>query len=552
MDELTASRSPAWRAVARPLSLRSTTTERRVLPLLLAAACGAALALAFAPWSLRWAAAIGMVGVAVLFSTAPSPRIAGGIGLCSGGGLMAVGTTWIVHAIEGGASAAPWAVAPILAAFVLISALPYGLTCWLGARLVPLEEGSTRARIVRAALVLPAAWTLAEWLRGRGPLALPWMLTGTAHVPDGALASWMPVLGMFGTGWLAWTLAGGFACAGLLAYRRRWLAAMVAATLPLTVLGVSIPMANIAWTTPEPFALHVRLWQTNHPQGEKWNRAVAAATARELVDWVENAPRHSVLLTPELVMIDPWQMLPADWTGHLKAALAARDNTLLLGIPGADVATHRLFNTLTVIGPHAREAEPQIYLKERLAIFGETLPAKALLGWLYTRAFAWPLQDLSAPEPGENTPLLYADGHVLAGAICFETAFTRSSAQRDARAAFIANPSNDAWFNSTRYQTHALQITQAAALETGKPILRANNVGYTAVIRPDGSLQAVLPSGVAGELAADVIGHIGTTPFARVGEPLIIGICCAGLLLAWRLGPRRHGPTRLKNTGVLA
>lgn len=552
MDELTASRLPAWRAARRPLFPWWSALARVALPWLLAAACGAALALAFAPWSQRWAAAIGMVGIALLFSSARSPRRAGGIGLCAGAGLMAVGTTWIVHAIEGGASAAPWLVAPILVAFVSISALPYGLMCWLGARLVPLREGVVRARVVRAALVLPAAWTLAEWLRGRGPFALPWMLTGTAHVPDGVLAGWMPVLGMFGTGWLAWMLAGGLACAGLLAYRRRWLSALAVGALPLTVLGVSMPMANIVWTTPEPFPLHVRLWQTNHPQGEKWNRAIADATARDLVNWVEHAPPHSVLLTPELVMIDPWQMLPPDWTDRLKTALAARDTTLLLGIPGADVATRRLFNTLTAVGPHARESEPQIYLKERLAVFGETLPAKALLGWLYTRAFAWPLQDLSAPEPGENTPLLYADGHVLAGAICFETAFTRSGAQRDARAAFIANPSNDAWFSSTRYQMHALQITQAAALETGKPVLRANNVGYTAVIRANGTLQATLPSGVAGELAADVIGHTGTTPFAHVGERLIIGICFASLLLAWRLGFRQHGPSRLKNTGVPA
>lgn len=551
MDELTSSRLLPLRVALRWLFVLRLETIRLALPLLLAVCCGAALALAFAPWSMRWAAAIGMVCVSILFSTARSPRRAGGIGLCAGIGLMAVGTTWIIHAIEDGASAAPWAVAPILAAFVLVSALPYGFMCWLGARLVPLEEGAIRARIVRAVLVLPAVWTLAEWLRGSGPIALPWMLTGTAHVPDGALARWMPVLGMFGTGWLAWTLAGSIACAGLLAYRRRWICAALAVAMPPAVFGLSMPMTHVVWTTPESFPLHVRLLQTNHPQGEKWSRTIAEATARELINWVEHSPPHSVLLTPELVMIDPWQMLPADWTDHLNDALAARDNTLLLGIPGADSATHRLFNTLTAVGPHAREAAPQIYLKERLAIFGEMLPAKTLLGWLYTRAFAWPLQDLSAPERGENTPLLYADGHVLAGAICFETAFTRSGAQRDARAAFIANPSNDAWFSSTRYQAHALQITQAAALETGKPILRANNVGYTAVIRPDGSLQAVLPSGVAGELEADVVGHTGTTPFACLGETFIIGVCCTFLLLAWRLGSRRHKSAQTKITGVL-
>ncbi|CAJ0890825.1 Apolipoprotein N-acyltransferase [Ralstonia mannitolilytica] len=529
--------------VASRSSLQAEQLALRALAYLLAAVCGGALACAFAPWSVRWAGVGGMVGLGLLFSAAVSPRQAGRILFAAGIGLLVVGTTWVIRAIEGGAASAPWMVPVIFAAFVIIGALPYAVMGWVGARLVPLHGGELRPRVLRAALILPAAWTLGEGLRSSGPLAVPWMLTAVAQVPDGLVAGWLPVLGVYGTGWLVWTMAGGCTCAWILVRRGRMRSAVLAAVLPLAMLGASVPMARIGWTRPEPFPLSVRLWQTNHPQGEKWSRDVADATAEALLDRVRRMPANGILVTPELLMIDPWQMLPATWTESLQARLAERDGTLLLGIPAADTATRRLFNTITVVGPHVREsAGPQMYAKGRLALFGERLPAKALLGSLYTRAFHWPLQDLSVPEPSENTALLYAAGHVLAAAICFETGFTRDGAQRDPRAAFIVNPSNDAWFESPRYNAHALQVSQAAAMETGKPVLRANNVGYTAIIRPSGSLQALLPSGVDGELTADVVGHTGATPFARIGEPLIIGICCGGFFLAWHLRRRRMDP----------
>jgi apolipoprotein N-acyltransferase len=537
MDHLTAARPSAWRTGF----LSQSTRFSPLFSCVLAAACGAALALGFAPWAYRPMMVVGMLGVCTLFASAPTARRAAGIGLCAGAGLMAVGTTWIVNAVEGGASNARWLVGPILGGFIALSVLPYGLACYLGARWVRVEGAALRARCLRAALVLPAVWTLAECVRGSGPLALPWMLLGTAQVPEGALAGWMPLLGTFGTGWVAWTLVGGVVCALWLARGRRARGAVAAVLLSFLGLAASMSLRGLVWTAPEAVPLHVRLWQTNHPQGEKWHRGIAEATAAQLTHWVSNAPPHSVLLTPELVVIDPWQGLPPAWTNALKRALASRDSTLLLGIPSVDMPTRRWFNTLVTIGPYADQAEPQIYGKERLVLFGEALPAKRWLGWLYTRAFAWPLQDLSAPDAQTNSRLLYADGHVLAAAICFETAFTRDGAQRDAQAAFIANPSNDAWFDSARYQAQALQIAQAAAMETGKPILRANNVGYTAMIRPDGTLQASLPSGIDAELAADVIGYSGRTPFAILGEPMVVLLCGVALWLARRLA---HCPQR--------
>lgn len=508
------------------------------LDLPFAAVCGAAIALGFAPWSYCALAAIGMLCTGLLFSGANTPVRAGLRGFATALGLMATGTAWILSGIASGAAQVPWLIPFILTGYLGLSALPYGLACFLGAILVPLDKAGIRAACVRTLLVLPAIWTLAEWLRTIGPFALPWMLTGTAQASEGWLAGWLSVLGTLGTGWLAWTVAGACICLLAMLRAQRWRAAMLLSLAIVAATGASHALTGELWTAPEPVPLQVRLWQTNHPQHEKWDHAIADATANALLDWVEHAPPHSVLLTPELVMVYPWHTLPAAWVARLKRSLAERDNTLLLGIVGSSEHTRRLFNTLIAIGPHTEHADLQVYGKERLVAFGEALPGKQWLGWFYKHAFAWPLGDLSTPLAEENSRLLYADGHALAAAICFESGFTRDGAQRDPQAAFLANPSNDAWFDSQAYQAQALQIAQAAAMETGKPVLRANNVGYTALIRADGTLQDVLPLGTSGELAGTVFGRRGHTPFAAIGEPLIIGLCCVVLCLARALARR--------------
>jgi apolipoprotein N-acyltransferase len=60
------------------------------------------------------------------------------------------------------------------------------------------------------------------------------------------------------------------------------------------------------------------------------------------------------------------------------------------------------------------------------------------------------------------------------------------------------------------------------ALEAGRPMLRATNTGATAVIRPDGGIQSVLPAMTRGILHAEVRAHHGLTPYARWGDAPVV------------------------------
>jgi len=73
------------------------------------------------------------------------------------------------------------------------------------------------------------------------------------------------------------------------------------------------------------------------------------------------------------------------------------------------------------------------------------------------------------------------------------------------------------------------------ALETGRPMLRSTNTGMTALVQPDGRVEAVLPAFEQGVLEVEVVGYAGTTPYARWGNVPVVGAFLFILMLAiWR------------------
>ncbi|HRE19146.1 MAG TPA: nitrilase-related carbon-nitrogen hydrolase, partial [Rhodocyclaceae bacterium] len=153
--------------------------------------------------------------------------------------------------------------------------------------------------------------------------------------------------------------------------------------------------------------------------------------------------------------------------------------------------------------------------------------------------FRWFLQVASIPMsefsrgPASRQPLAIA-GQQVAANICYEDVFGEEIIRSLPQATLLVNLSNTAWFGDSLAQPQHLQISQMRALETGRPMLRATNTGMTAVIAPDGRVQAVLPAFTTAVLQAEVQGYQGMTPYARWGNLLcllLLGALLSGMFI---------------------
>ena len=109
-------------------------------------------------------------------------------------------------------------------------------------------------------------------------------------------------------------------------------------------------------------------------------------------------------------------------------------------------------------------------------------------------------------DRGEGPALFESAGGVpFAVSICYEDVFSDIS-REDARngARLLINLTNDLWAESDAAQKQHAAIAVFRSIETGVPTVRATNSGTTAVILPDGRIQAELPPFLKTTLTADV------------------------------------------------
>ncbi len=495
----------------------------------LALVAGALTVLGFAPFG---AALLPVVTLAVLFALwrdAPTPRRAAVTGFAFGLGLFGAGVPWIgIALVSFGGMPLPVAVVG-MAGFCAYLALWPALAGWATALGAPVGSAARFA-------VAAGAWTLAEWLRGFVLTGFPWLAVGHAQLPGSPLAGFAPVGGVFVVSCAVAAAAALIAVAidalAQSSTRRVALAGAVAASL----FAAGGALDGVEWTSAPRAPVAVTLVQGNVPQEQKFDpelRHRSFAIYEELVA----ASRGRLVVLPESAFPVFAHEVPDATIEAIARTMRDRGGDALIGLfvalrPPEGETQPRIHNSVATLGT----TEARIYRKRHLVPFGESIPAKPLVGWFIDRVLDIPLSD-QTPGPADQPPVALA-GETLAVNICYEDAFGAELAGPARAASILVNVTNDAWYGRSIAARQHNQIAAMRAKETGRPMLRATNTGITSVIDADGSVRAELPWFTRALLETRVAGREGETPFLKVGNALAV-LCGVALVAAGVAAGRR-------------
>lgn len=169
------------------------------------------------------------------------------------------------------------------------------------------------------------------------------------------------------------------------------------------------------------------------------------------------------------------------------------------------------------------------YEKHHRVPFGEYLPMRDLVE---------PLSDLTQLVPrdatvGRGPAVLQPRGTPPVGIIIsYETFFAeRVAAAVRAGGQVVLAPTSASSFTGEAVPAIEVAASRLRAREFGRTVLQAAPTGYSAVIRPDGTVAQLSGLGTQELLTASVPLRTGLTPYARAGDTPVLAL--AGLALAW-------------------
>src|SRR5258706_2605787 len=478
--------------------------------LLLAAALGAATVAGFAPFDFYFVPWLTLAALIWLWRRAASPKTAAYTGFAFGGGLFGAGVSWVYVSLHDfGGMPAPVAV-PATALLCAFLAFFPAVAGWCAAR----WGGTSKWNFIA---VTAATWTVAEWARGWLLTGFPWLAIGSSQVASSPLAQFAPLAGVYGISFVLMLLAellAEFAASLRTAPRQAALLLLPVAAL----LGLG-PLAGLTqWTTKVGDPVTVTLLQGNIPQDLKFRDDFMPRTLRTYVD-LTLASRSRLTILPESALPLFRHEVPEDLLRLFAEHGRSNGGDVLAGMFDLDRDSGAIYNTMFSFG----SAPTQTYRKHHLVPFGEFIPLKSLIGWVYDSILHMPLAD-QARGPRVQEPMNVA-GQRVAMDICYEDAFGEEIIRQLPQATLLVNVSNDAWFGDYVAPWQHTQIAQTRALETGRWMLRATNTGITSIIDDRGVVVAHKPPQQAASLSGITQGRSGATPYVRFGNAPVIALC---------------------------
>ena len=384
---------------------------------------------------------------------------------------------------------------------------------------------------------IPFLWVSLEYARAYLLTGFPWLLLGYTLTDSFGLARAARWTGVYGLSFLVvtWNVA----AVWFIVRRSKWADVHIA-------LVIAASMLLIATTSPESFSEDqtAYLVQTNIPEQvafEPWSPQTQAPLLGRLraltLEAVGRQQQPSLVLWPETPA--PFYFEEDSFSRPFAQSVARETNSyFLMGIVGYVPGSQREkpLNSTVLLAPDGSVVSQ--YDKIHLVPFGEYVPLKE---WL---TFA---QKLTAEAgdfvPGSGYVVSQIPGGHMSGVICYEAIFP-DLVRRFVRdgAEVLVNTSNDGWYGRSAAPDQHFLMARMRAIENARYLLRATNTGITAVVRPDGSVTASLPTDQPGVLAGRWAFERRETFYSRHGDLFAIAACAvtALALLAAAINARRR------------
>jgi apolipoprotein N-acyltransferase len=513
-----APRVPAAAAARRPL-LALTANYVVLVRMGLALGAGALLACAFAPF--EWSPlAIVCPAVLMWLWEDASPRDAAWTGFWFNFGTFLAGTYWLYVSVHILGKAPVWMTLGIMLGMLAIMGLYNALVGYVAARWLP------RAGAGRWFLGLPALWLVVEWWRGWFLSGFSWLSLGYSQT-DTWLGRLAPVLGVYGISLVLLVSAG--ALVALLRGSAR--VRLVAALLLIAPWIAGALLGSAQWTHPSGPPVSVALIQANIPQEDKWDDAHRDEILDRYRKMTESALGAKIIVWPEAALPDlANNLLP--YIAAVDRMAQAHGSSLVMGTVRASEDGEHYYDSILALGSQA-----SWYAKDHLVPFAEFFPVPRFVrNWL--RLMSLPYD--SFDRGGTNQSPLPVAGLQLGPTVCYEVGYGGYMLHMLPKADALVNVTNDAWFGHSTARYEQFQMARMRALEEGRSMMVATNDGISAVIGPHGEILASAPPFQSYVLKSSVTPRSGLTPFARVGNWLIVSLGALGLAGALWSGARRR------------
>jgi len=370
-----------------------------------------------------------------------------------------------------------------------------------------------------SAIFVASSFTLLEWLRSFIFTGFPWLSLGYSQVPNSPLSGFLPIIGIHGISFLVILTV-----TLLLLYKKKdFKGNIIIFSMIAIIWGGGFILKKIDWTQPIDKPIKVSLIQGNIDQLIKWNNDSIQLSLKKYKDLIFQAQGELIIL-PETSIPLIYQKIPISFMQSLQEKMNATKSKIILGAIYKENSQY--FNSAVYL----HDNSINLYHKYHLVPFGEYIPLRPLLKFVYENWLQIPFNDLSRGT--KKQALFKFNNNQIAANICYEDVFGNEIIRPFPNATMLVNLSNDAWYGQSNAAFQHLQISQARAIETGRMMLRATNTGATAIINEKGEIISHLPHFDVGILEGYAQGYEGETPYSKYGNYLIVLLSIMGVILS--------------------